>query len=87
MSDLISRSGLIVKIEEAFDGGLIDCFDDVIGIIEEQPTAYSVDKIIDELDKASYRIDDSATLSSRDVIDIDDAIEIVRQGDVGKDVE
>lgn len=54
--------------------------------VEEQPTAYDVSKVVDEFEKESYRIDDSATLSSRDVIDIDDAIEIVKQGGVSDDV-
>lgn len=36
--DLISRSALIEKFDADFSEGLIDCFDDVIGIVEEQPT-------------------------------------------------
>lgn len=37
--DLISRSALIEKFDADFSEGLIDCFDDVIGIVENQPTA------------------------------------------------
>ena len=39
--DLISRSALIEKFDTDFAEGLIDCFDDVIGIVEEAPTAYN----------------------------------------------
>ena len=89
--DLISRSELLKRFLMNKEGHIIPergcdnlevtvSIKDIKTIIKEQPTAYDVDKVVEELDKASYRIDDSATLSSRDVINIDDAIEIVKQG-------
>lgn len=39
--DLISRSLLIEKLDADFAEGLIDCFDDIVGIVENQPTAYN----------------------------------------------
>lgn len=43
---------------------------------------YDVDKLIEELKDAKYRIDDSLTLSSRDVINEEDAMDIVKAGGV-----
>lgn len=39
MDDLISRSALIEKFDADFQAGLIESWDDVIGTIEEAPTA------------------------------------------------
>ena len=39
MDDLISRSALIEKFDADFQAGLIESRDDVIGTIEEAPTA------------------------------------------------
>ena len=37
------------------------------------------EKILERLEKATYRIDDSATLSTRDVVNEEDAKEIVQE--------
>ena len=54
----------------------------VLTTICEQPTAYDIEKVIKELDDASWQETDIST-----VIYTDEAIEIVKQGGVGKDVE
>jgi hypothetical protein len=55
---------------------------EVMQIICEQKCAYDVDRVIEELKEATYRIDDSASLSSRDVVNEEDAIDIVKAGGV-----
>ena len=54
----------------------------IIGALEEQPTAYDVDKVVEELEEAKHEI----CLSDDDLEHyqngIDDAIEIVKQGGV-----
>ena len=61
------------------------CFlteENVLSIIDEQPTAYDVDKVMEQLKKQVYEIDDSLSLSARDVIDEEDAFEIVKAGGI-----
>lgn len=92
MSDLISRSELLKRFLVDKDGHRIperDCdnfevtvsIKDVKTIIKEQPTAYDIDKVVEEFRKASWEETDIST-----VIYIDDAIEIVKQGGVADDV-
>ena len=92
MSDLISRSELLKRFLVNKDGHRIperDCdnlevtvsIKDVKTIIKEQPTAYDIDKIVEELENASWEETDIST-----VIYIDDAIEIVKHGDVSDDL-
>lgn len=50
---------------------------DVIYSLRDFPTAYNVDKVMKQLEKASWEETDIST-----VIYIDDAIEIVKQGGV-----
>jgi len=54
MSDLISRSALIKKFEDDMAEGLVESFDDVIGIVEEQPVAYDKEAVVKQLEEASY---------------------------------
>lgn len=53
----------------------------LIDRIKAQPTAYDVDKVVAELEKASWEETDIST-----VLYIDDAIEIVKHGGVSDDV-
>ena len=68
MGDLISRSELIklinnkyIGLNDAVDlyyGGIFDCFKEIKLMIKKQPTAYDIDKVIEELEKLadeSYR--------------------------------
>ena len=53
--------------------------DELIDII---PTAFDVDKVVEQLEKQVYEIDDSLSLSARDVIDEEDVFEIVKAGGI-----
>ena len=54
----------------------------LIDRIESQPTAYDVDKVVEKLESLSNAEADYYYASSNDVIDRDDAIEIVKGGGV-----
>lgn len=49
MIDLIDRKAAIDKLDCAFEEGNIESFNDVVGIIEELPIAYNIDKVVDEV--------------------------------------
>ena len=55
MSDLISRSALIEKLEEKMFDSKLMCpvikLTDLIELIDEQPTAYDVEKVVAELEE------------------------------------
>lgn len=86
MSDLISRSELIKHFEAIQQG------ENVIGLefvamideIKEQPTAYSVDKVVEELELHSFELG-TDTLPVH-YVRLNEAIEIVKQGDMSNDV-
>ena len=101
MSDLISRIELLKRFCVTKDGHRIperDCdnfevtvsIKDVKTIIKEQPTAYSVDKVVYELEK--IRAKETCNKEKCDTKEIcricvvDDAIEIVKHGGVSDDV-
>ena len=86
MSDLISRSELLKRFYVNKDGHRIperDCdnfevtvsIKDVKTIIKEQPTAYSVDKVVAELQEflINYGVSEKSNVHQR-------IIEIVKQG-------
>ena len=101
MSDLISRSELLKRFYVNKDGHRIperDCdnfevtvsIKDVKTIIKEQPTAYDVDKVVEEFEK--IRAKETCNKEKCDkkeicrICVVDDAIEIVKQGGVSDDV-
>ena len=47
--------------------------------IEEQPTAFDVDKVVEQLNKESYYIDIE---TDREVVNLNEAIEIVKVGGI-----
>ena len=47
-----------------------------IKLVNEQPTAYNVDKVVEQLEKESYYIDIE---TDRKVVNLNEAIKIVRQ--------
>ena len=53
-------------------------------IINDEPTAYDVDKVVEQLESLSNAEADYYYTSSNDVIDRDDAIEIVKCGGTKK---
>ena len=95
MSDLISRSALIEEIRKFQDDlyftniycdrttleGISSCLDNAISIIDEHPTAYDVDKVVEELEDyqmwKGFMIYD---LTHREREIIRKAIEIVKGG-------
>ena len=90
MSDLISRSELISRIESEYrEYGEDYDTEQILGDIEDMPTAYDVDKIVEKLEK--IRVKETCNKEKCDTKEIcricvvDDAIEIVKQGGVSDD--
>ena len=95
MSDLISRSELLKRFLVNKDGHRIperDCdnlevtvsIKDVKTIIKEQPTAYDIDKVVEELELHTLELGtDSLPVH---YVRLNDAIEIVKQGGVSDDI-
>ena len=90
MSDLISRSKLINDIATNFfsDKFNLDRLGrDLREIIDNQPTAYDIDKVVEELETdSSVKLYGSGN-SDNYLIPVKRAIEIVKQGGIGKVVE
>ena len=82
MSDLIRKSTLRKELSKLPSEMGYVRKSEVMQILNSQKCAYDVDKLIEELKDATYRIDDSLTLSSRDVINEEDVMDIVRAGGV-----
>ena len=97
MSDLISRSELIMRLsdyalqespndnestgEQRISKMIYDAIQNCISCVEEQPTAYSVDKVVEELEKANQGC---CNYCGCDLYS-DDVIKIVKQGGVSDD--
>ena len=101
MSDLISRSALIEEIKSlsiVLGGKHIfsdNAKDSVLRTIDEQPTAYDIDKVVEELGQKKEEVqrmrNTCVALSDLEVCDIENvtykrAIEIVKQGSISDDV-
>ena len=101
MSDLISRSELLEEIKSlsiVLNGKQIfsdDAKDTILRIINEQPTAYSVDNVVKELEELKMRYfltiantgDEKSDFAYENVGNVlDKSIEIVKQGGVSDDV-
>ena len=95
MSDLISRDELIKRFCINKDGHRIserDCDNfevtvsvkDVKTIINEQPTAYDVDNVVEELELHSFELG-TDTLPVH-YVRLNKAIEIVKQGGIRKEI-
>lgn len=82
MSDLISKSTLRKELSKLPSEMGYVRKSEVMQILNSQKYAYDADKVIDELKKVTYRIDDSITLSSIDVINEEDVMDIVKEGGV-----
>lgn len=68
MNDLISKSTLRKELSKLpSEMGYIRK-SDVMQILGKQKCVCNVDRIIKKLKEATYKIDDSATISSRDVV-------------------
>ena len=102
MSDLISRSELLKRFLVNKDGHRIperDCdnlevtvsIKDIKTLIKEQPTAYDIDKIVEELEKRQKEYLAGFGVHNNDELygvacGLGDAIKIVKQGCVSDDV-
>ena len=96
MNDLISKSALIDALKIHFDscfredGELLysdhictsDDVVDLIKLVENQPTAYDVDKVVEELELHSFELG-TDTLPVH-YVRLNEAIEIVKQGGVSE---
>ena len=86
MNDLISRSKVISVLEQLEEHSLTGKMDisNAIYLLENQPTAYSVDKVIEELEliraKKTCNKEKCDTKELCRICVVDDAIEIVKQG-------
>ena len=85
MSDLISRSELISRIESEYrEYGEDYDVEQILGDIEDMPIAYSVDKVVEELEAdTSVKLYGSGN-SDNYLIPVKRAIEIVKRG--GKEI-
>ena len=80
MSDLISRSELINKIRGIVPGS--QDVDFIVRLIENQPTTYNIDKVVEEIEKANQGC---CNYCGCDLYS-DDVIEIVKQSVISDDV-
>lgn len=62
----------------------VDCNADLQHLLDEQPTAYDVDKVVEELESNSFITVNISV--EKEVVLLKDAIEIVKQGGVSDDV-
>ena len=90
MSDLISRSALIeeIKLLSIILGGKQifsdNAKDSVLRTIDEQPTAYDIDKVVGELKELkAYAVYEDINADTKW---LDKAIEIVKQSNISDDV-
>ena len=97
MGDLISRSELLKQLEtkpknstvpkEVKLKDLITYYHEkVIEVIEDMPTAYDVDKVVEELDNRSVFARPVGWSKSYELITLKNAVEVVKQGGVSDDV-
>ena len=88
MSDLISRSKVISVLEQLEEHSLSGKMDisNAIYLLENQSTAYSVDKVVEELETNKQNaLEVEESIKEYNVWN--KAIEIVKQGGVGTDME
>ena len=57
----------------------IPFYADINNAINSQPTAYNVDKVVEQLEEQSYYIDIE---TDREVVNLNEAIEIIRGGGI-----
>lgn len=88
MSDLIKRSALKQDLRKCQIESLIEHTEkkNVFDIIDEQPTAYDVDKVVEELEKWSSEVQVVSEVDGKihrvKVVNAERAINIAREGGV-----
>lgn len=85
---LIDADALVKRLEKSHEYHAKTSREEVllfrdIRIINEQPTAYDLDKVVERLKKVSYERFGNTGMGGEIVVNLDDAIEIVKAG--GKD--
>ena len=90
-ADSICGCGKYIRTNEKFEPYIM--IDDLVKLLDEQPTTYSVEKVVEELEEKASRytkkyVTPYGNNGYRDVkaISIHKAIEIVKQGGVSDDV-
>ena len=82
MSDLISRKALLAVFEEHKQKSSklheLIFFDAVMAIIDNQPTVFDVDKVVEQLKECERYVYDAVSDEDNYVIDTEKAIEIVK---------
>ena len=89
-ADSIRGCAKYIKTNEKFEPYIM--IDDLLKLLDEQPTAYSVDKVVEELEIERKTANNTYNSFNMDVdlgrvFGLEKAIEIVKHGIVGKDVE
>lgn len=54
----------------------------VLALLDKYPTAYDVDKVVEQLKNISYERFGNAGMGGENVVNLDDAIEIVKAGGI-----
>ena len=85
MSDLISRSELIKELNKYCGNQKYLVSENIREIINNQPTAYDLDKVVEELKKAIQCVKFNNKSTGLRAIHPVQAIEIVKQGGVSDD--
>ena len=91
-ADSICGCGKYIKTNKKFEPYIM--IDDLVKLLDEQPTAYDIDKVVVELEENASRytkkyVTPYGNNGYRDTkaISIQKAIEMVKQSSMGKDVE
>ena len=83
MSDLIMRKALmeaLVKAEEECEDAMcVPSWATALRVIRSQPTAYDIDKVVEQLEETAWEYESFGYEDSK-VVDLVDAIEIVKKG-------
>lgn len=79
-SRLINANDLKKSINDWASNNLyVEDIEYIQNLIDNQPTAYDIDKVVEQLEAESFKID-SFEYEDEEVVNLDDAIEIVRNG-------
>ena len=83
-ADSICVFGKYIKTNEKFEPYIM--IDDLVKLLDEQPTAYDVDKVVEELEEKARTVNVIGYGTIYEAINKDVAIEIVQHGGVDDDV-
>ena len=83
-ADSICVFGKYIKTNEKFEPYIM--IDDLVKLLDEQPTAYDVDEVVKELEEKARTVNVIGYGTIYEAINKDVAIEIVKHGGVSDDV-